>query len=83
MDDLVCARPLACHGRARTAVARKPGSADCRVGRVEPEATVAHRALEAMWECMFGVLEGARLERRSDPMIALCPSLPVPQFNGP
>jgi ribosomal protein S18 acetylase RimI-like enzyme len=36
-----------------------------------------------MWERMFGMLEGARLERRSDLIIALCPSLPVPQFNGP
>jgi N-acetylglutamate synthase len=50
---------------------------------VESEATVAHRAFEAMWERMFGVLEGARLERRSDLIISLCPSLPLPQFNGP
>ena len=47
------------------------------------EALVAQRAFEAMWERMFDVLDGARLERRSDLMLALCPELPLPQFNGP
>jgi GNAT superfamily N-acetyltransferase len=36
-----------------------------------------------MWERMVAVLDGARLERRSDLIVALCPTLPVPQFNGP
>jgi predicted GNAT family acetyltransferase len=50
---------------------------------VESDATVAHHAFEAMWERMFPALDGARLERRSDLLVALCPTLPIPQFNGP
>ena len=50
---------------------------------MESERAVAHRAFEVMWERMFGVLDGARLERRSDLIVARCPTLPVPQFNGP
>jgi ribosomal protein S18 acetylase RimI-like enzyme len=32
---------------------------------------------------MYAVLDGSRLERRSDLIVASCPSLPIPQFNGP
>lgn len=42
-----------------------------------------HRALEAVWECFYGVLDGARFERRSDLIVALYPPFPIPQCNGP
>jgi ribosomal protein S18 acetylase RimI-like enzyme len=32
---------------------------------------------------MCDVLDGARFERRSDLIVALCPTLPLAQFNGP
>ena len=31
---------------------------------------------------MYGVIEGARLERRSDLIVALLPGVPIPQCNG-
>ena len=41
-----------------------------------------HRALEAVFERMYGVVEGARLEWRSDLIVALLPGVPIPQCNG-
>jgi predicted GNAT family acetyltransferase len=36
-----------------------------------------------MWARMCDVLDGARFERRSDLIVGLCPTIPLPQFNGP
>jgi hypothetical protein len=40
------------------------------------------RALEAMWERLYAVIDGTRFERTSDLIVALCPRFPVPQCNG-
>ena len=42
----------------------------------------AHRALESVFELLYATLDGARLERRSDLIVAICPAFPIPQFNG-
>ena len=42
-----------------------------------------HRALERAWERLYTVFEGARFERRTDLIVALYPSFPIPQCNGP
>jgi len=41
-----------------------------------------HRALEAAWERLYEVFDGARFERRSDLIVALLPRFPIPQCNG-
>ena len=41
-----------------------------------------HAALSAAWERLCGVLEDARFERRDGYLWTVCPSVPVPQFNG-
>jgi ribosomal protein S18 acetylase RimI-like enzyme len=48
-----------------------------------PEALVAHRALVAAWARLYAEIEGARFETRSDLIVAICPDIPVPPFNGP
>ena len=40
------------------------------------------RALEATFERLYRVVEGARFERRSDLIVALLPGVPIPQCNG-
>jgi predicted GNAT family acetyltransferase len=47
------------------------------------EAAAMQRALEAHWERLYAVLDGARFERRGDLLVALYPPVPLPQFNGP
>ena len=42
-----------------------------------------HHALEAAWERLYAVFEGARFERRADLIVALYPPFPIPQCNGP
>ena len=42
-----------------------------------------HRALEGSFEVLYAAFDGARFERRSDLILALCPRLPIPQCNGP
>jgi predicted GNAT family acetyltransferase len=41
-----------------------------------------HGALEAVFERLYAVFEGARFERRSDLVIALLPGIPIPQCSG-
>jgi ribosomal protein S18 acetylase RimI-like enzyme len=41
-----------------------------------------HAALSVAWERLCGVLEGARFEHRDGYLWTVCPSVPVPQFNG-
>ena len=38
--------------------------------------------MEAAFECIYGEVEGARLDRRSDLLVALLPGVPIPQCNG-
>jgi ribosomal protein S18 acetylase RimI-like enzyme len=40
------------------------------------------RALERMQALLYAVFDGARVERRSDLIVWLCPQFPIPQFNG-
>jgi ribosomal protein S18 acetylase RimI-like enzyme len=40
------------------------------------------RALESVFERLYGVFDGARFEWRSDLVFALLPGVPIPQFNG-
>lgn len=42
-----------------------------------------HQALEATWQRLYSVVDGALFERRSDLVVALYPSFPIPQCNGP
>lgn len=42
-----------------------------------------HQALESTWQRLYSVVDGARFERRSDLVVALYPSFPIPQCNGP
>src|SRR5512138_3861393 len=42
-----------------------------------------HDALEAVWKRLFGVLDGARYERRSDLVVWIFPPAAMPQVNGP
>jgi hypothetical protein len=41
-----------------------------------------HTALSVAWERLCDVLEGARFEHRDGYVWTVCPSVPVPQFNG-
>lgn len=41
-----------------------------------------HRALEAVFERLYSAVPGARFERRSDLVVAIFPSVPIPQANG-
>ena len=41
------------------------------------------QGLEAVFARLYGGLEGARFERRSDLVVAVNPSFPIPQCNGP
>jgi GNAT superfamily N-acetyltransferase len=50
---------------------------------VVSENVLAHRALVAIFERLYATIDGARFERRSDLIVALCPPFPIPQFNGP
>jgi ribosomal protein S18 acetylase RimI-like enzyme len=50
---------------------------------VESEAAAAHRALESVWARLYETVDGARFERRGDLLLAVCPSFPIPQCNGP
>jgi ribosomal protein S18 acetylase RimI-like enzyme len=47
------------------------------------EAVAAHAALVSAWTQLFAGIEGARFERRSDLIVAVCPELPFPPCNGP
>jgi ribosomal protein S18 acetylase RimI-like enzyme len=46
------------------------------------ENLLAHHALESVFERLYATLDGARFERRSDLIVAVCPAFPIPQFNG-
>jgi ribosomal protein S18 acetylase RimI-like enzyme len=46
------------------------------------ENLLAHHAFESMFARLFATVDGARFERRSDLIVALCPAFPIPQFNG-
>ena len=46
------------------------------------EPIAMHRALEAVFERLYGMFPGARFERRSDLIVALLPGVPIPQCNG-
>ncbi|MDX6480310.1 MAG: hypothetical protein QOG85_820, partial [Gaiellaceae bacterium] len=50
---------------------------------MESEASAAHRALEVVFGRLYAELDGARFERRGDLFLALFPSAPIPQCNGP
>ncbi len=50
---------------------------------VESDGFRAHRALESTWRRLYEALDDASFEPRSDLIIALCPSFPIPQCNGP
>jgi ribosomal protein S18 acetylase RimI-like enzyme len=47
------------------------------------DALAAHRALADAWDRLFAEIDGARFERRSGLVVAICPGIPVPPFNGP
>jgi ribosomal protein S18 acetylase RimI-like enzyme len=48
------------------------------------EALVAYRALVHAWGALYAEIDGARLERGfPDLVVAICPGIPVPPFNGP
>lgn len=46
----------------------------------EPEEM--HRALETVFARLYELVEGSRLERRSDLLVALLPGVSIPQCNG-
>ena len=46
------------------------------------EPAAMHRALEAVFERLYSAVDGARFERRSDLVVAILPSVPIPQCNG-
>jgi N-acetylglutamate synthase len=46
------------------------------------EAQEAHRALVSMSSRLYDAIEGARFEPQADLIVAVCPDLPIPQFNG-
>ncbi len=50
---------------------------------MDSERALAHHALEAIFERLYAEFDGARFERRSDLILALYPSFPIPQCNGP
>jgi ribosomal protein S18 acetylase RimI-like enzyme len=50
---------------------------------VELEAATAYRALADAWRSLYAEVDGARLERRTGLLVAICPGIPVPPFNGP
>lgn len=47
------------------------------------DAALAHAAIVATWRALSAAFDDARLEDRGDLLLALCPSLPLPQSNGP
>jgi ribosomal protein S18 acetylase RimI-like enzyme len=47
------------------------------------DARTAYRALADAWARLFAEVDGARLERRAGLLVAICPGIPVPPFNGP
>jgi ribosomal protein S18 acetylase RimI-like enzyme len=49
---------------------------------VVAERVAIQRALEALSERLYAVIDGARFERRSDLIVLLCPGLQMPQMNG-
>lgn len=50
---------------------------------MQSEAAAVQRALETVWERLYGELDEARFERRGDLILALYPAFPIPQCNGP
>ncbi|MFO7572871.1 MAG: GNAT family N-acetyltransferase [Gaiellaceae bacterium] len=50
---------------------------------MESEALAVHRALVSTTARLYAEIEGARFEPRSDLIVAVCPGLSAPPFNGP
>jgi len=56
---------------------------DRAVGPRSADALAAYRALADAWDRLYAEIDGARLELRSDLLVAICPDIPAPPFNGP